>query len=100
MSSAFESDASFPVLVVAEDAGSMCAIVVGVSSRRNRPKNPPPFFFSASGAAGCGGGAHSSVREGVARVGGDSGSGRATGALHGSAALGASFGGPPGAHAL
>src|SRR5881392_3007362 len=65
MSSAFESDASFPLLLAPAAAGSMCAIAVGVSSLRKRPRKPPLFFFSFSaadsGAAGCGGGgAHSS----------------------------------------
>src|ERR1700737_736854 len=67
MRSAFEKDASFPVLLALADAGSMCAIAVGgVSSRRKRPRKPPVFFFSfsdvASGAAACCGGAHSLVR--------------------------------------
>src|SRR5205823_5235236 len=69
MSSAFESDASFPVLLAPAAAGSMCAIAVGVSSLRKRPRNPPLFFLSfsaaVSGAAGCvGGGAHSSFGAG------------------------------------
>src|SRR2546421_10231616 len=73
MSSAFERDASFPVLLAPGDAGSMWAIGVGVavSSLRKRLKNPPLFFLSLSAAAseapGCGGGgAHSSARAGGA----------------------------------
>src|SRR2546428_718665 len=100
MSSAFESEASFPVLLDAGLAGSVRAIGVGVSSRRKRPRNPP-FFFSAvaSAAAGCaGGGAHSSARDGIAFVAADSCCG--AGAPQGSAFAGCSFGLALGAQAF
>src|SRR5438309_9343326 len=98
MSSAFESEASFPVLLAAGDTGSMWAMAVGVSSRRKRLRNPPVFFLSfsatASGPAGCcAGGAHSSVRDaGVSCCG-------ASGPPHGSA-VGGAFGLALGAQAL
>src|SRR5438477_2102961 len=100
---AFESEASFPVLLVTLLAGSIRAIGAGVSSRRKRPRNPPLFFFSAvaSPAEGCcGGGAHSSAREGTARIVGGSRCGAGAGAPHGSAFAGASFGLALGAHAF
>src|SRR5206468_854582 len=102
MSSAFDSDASFPVLVAAADAGAMCAIGVGGSSRRKRPRNPPPLFFLsfsavASDAAGCrSGGAHSSVRAAAASFADDSCCGG--GAPHGLAFAGGSLGFAVGAH--
>src|SRR5438093_13385715 len=106
MSSAFESEASFPVLLAAGDAGSIWAIGVGASSRRNRPNSPPPFFFSFSAVASpgaacpCAGGAHSSVREGVARAAGASCWGTGAGPAHGSALFGSSLGFALGAQAF
>src|SRR6267378_2878837 len=102
MSSAFEKDASFPVLLAAGDAGSMRAMGVGVSSLRQRPNNPPLFFlsFSASPGAGCfcAGGAHSSTR--VAWETGDSCGAADVGPPHGSALFGSSLGFAVGAHAF
>src|SRR6266851_1168649 len=90
MSSAFESDASFPVLLAAGDASPICAIGVGVSSLRNRLRNPPLFFLSFSApmseASGCcGGGAHSSVSAAAPSFVGDS---YGAGAPHGLASTG------------
>src|SRR2546426_3209052 len=105
MSSAFEKDASFPVLLAVDDAGSIRAIGVGASSLRKRPNNPPLFFFSFSAVASpgagccCGGGAHSSVCEGVACATGDSCVG-AAGPPPGSALFGSSLGFAVGAHAF
>src|SRR5439155_8263514 len=102
MSSACDSDASFPVLVAAADAGAMCAIGGGRSSRRNRARHPPPLFFLsfsavASDAAGCrSGGAHSSVRAAAASFADDSCCG--AGAPHGLAFAGGSLGFAVGAH--
>src|SRR5438552_7857260 len=102
MSSAFDSDASFPVLVAAAAAGAMCAIGVGGSSRRKRPRNPPPLFFLslsavASDAVGCrSGGAHSSVGAAGASFADDSCCG--AGAAHGLAFGGGSLGFAVGAH--
>src|SRR5438309_6201282 len=102
MSSAFEKDASFPVLLAAGDAGSIRAMGVGVSSLRKRPNNPPPFFlsFSASPEAGCfwAGGAHSSTR--VAWETGDSCGAAGVGPPHGSPLFGSSLGFAVGAQAF
>src|SRR4029077_20292257 len=104
MRSAFESDASFPMLLAAGDAGAMCAIDAGgVSSLRKRLRNPPPLFFLslsvvASGDPGCGGGgAHSSVRADEVSLAGDSCGG--AGERHG-LAFGGSLGFALGAHAF
>src|SRR5256886_10106771 len=98
MSRALESDASLPVLLAFADAGSMCAIGVGVSSLRKRPRNPPPFFLSfsagVSAAAGCAGGAHSSARAAAASFAG------AAGAAQGLTFGGGSFGFALGAHSF
>src|SRR6266571_1489567 len=104
MSSAFDNDASFPVLLAAADAGAMCAIGASGSSRRNRPRNPPPLFFLslsfsavASDAAGCrSGGAHSSARAAAASFADDSCCG--AGGAHGLAFAGGSLGFAVGAH--
>src|SRR6476620_1603243 len=102
MSSAFESDASFPIGLAADDAGGMWAIDVGVSSFRKRLKKPPLFFLSlsavVSGTAGCAGGAHSSARALALSLAGDSGCG--AGAPHGFTSAGGSFGFAVGAQAF
>src|SRR6266850_7753560 len=97
MSRAFESEASLPVLLALADAGAMCAIGVGVSSLRKRPRNPPLFFLSfstVSGAAGSAGGAHSSALAAAASFAG------ASGAPQGLTFGGGSFGFAVGAHAF
>src|SRR2546430_9679433 len=95
MSRALESDASLPVLLAFAAAGSICAIGVGVSSLRKRPKNPPLFFLSFSaGVSGAACGAHSSARAAAASFAG------AAGAAQGLTFGGGSFGFALGAHSF